>query len=154
MNEHSIIRDSLAMAVAGALDPLEQKRIEEHLRHCETCSAEFNHWNSLVGALKKLPTPQARPQMVMQTRRILELYAAAGNAFFRTRLVPSALILFSWIAMLITWRLVRLIDLPLARRLDISSTIVWLVFIGVTWLATALAAGLLVKHSRQEGKTV
>ena len=43
---------------------------------------------------------------------------------------------------------------PLAQWLDVSSTTVWVAYIGVTWFATALAAGLLGKHWRQEGRTV
>jgi anti-sigma factor RsiW len=154
MKEHSVVHELLPLAAAGALNPREQQRVEKHLRQCETCRSELTDWTGIAVALKELPTPQARPKMVLQTRRLLEIYAAAGNDFCRSRFVPAVLVLFSWIAMFLTWRLVRLIDMPLTQWLDISSTTLWIAFIGVTWLATALAAGLLVKHSRQEEKFV
>jgi anti-sigma factor RsiW len=154
MREHSVVRDLLALAAAGALDPQEQRQVEEHLRHCEACRTELNDWTGIAIALKELPTPQAQPKMILQTRRLLEIYAAAGNGFFRSRLMPALLVLFSWIAVFLTWRLVRLFDMPLAQWLAVSSTTLWVAFIGVTWLATALAAGLLVKHSRQEEETI
>jgi anti-sigma factor RsiW len=154
MKDHSIVRDLLALASAGALSPSERQEVEEHLRHCEMCRAELNDWSRLVGALREIPTPQARPKMVLQTRRILEIYAAQGKGFYRSRLVPIVLVLFSWITMIMTWQVVHFLNVPLARWLDISSTTVWIAFIGITWPASALAACLLVKNSRQEGKTI
>ena len=154
MREHSGVRDLLSLAAAGGLDTAQQRRVEEHLHRCEACRAEFNGWTRLADALKELPTPHAPPELVLRTLRLLETHAAADKKKRAARAVPAFLILFSWIVTVLNWSLVRLFDLPLARWLDVSSTTVWVTYIGITWLATALAAGLLGKHWQQEGKTL
>lgn len=153
MNEHFVVRDLLTLAAAGALDPAEQRRVEEHLRQCESCRAELGEWTQLAYALKELPTPMASPKLVIRTQRLL-LHAAALRGRQASRLGMALLIAFSWMFAFVTLGFVRLLDLPLAQWLDVSSTTVWIVYIGVTWFATALAAGLLGKHWRQEGRTV
>ena len=153
MKEHFIIRDLLSLAAAGMLEPSEQRRVDEHLRHCEACRAEFGAWTSLAGALKELPTPQAPPRLVFQTQRIL-VYAAAHRGYRWSRIGLACLILFSWLVTLATLACVGLLDIPVARWLDMPSTTVGVAYIGVTWLATALAAGLLGKHCRQEARTL
>jgi anti-sigma factor RsiW len=160
MKEHLIVRDLLGLAAAGALDPPEQRRVEEHLRQCEECRAELNSWNRLAGALKDLPTPQAPHKLILQTRRLLEIHAAGGREHRESRLVLAFLATFSWVVMSLNWRLVRWLDIRLAHWLDVSSTAAWVAYIGVIWLATALAAGLMAKygliakHAQQEGKIV
>ncbi len=154
MKEHAKVQALLTLAAAGALDPPDQQRVEAHLRDCEECRTELGGWNRLTATLKQLPTPQARPTMVLQTRRLLEICAADSNGFYKNRVVPALLILFSWVTMLLTFRVVRFFDMPVANWLDVSSTTVWIAFIGVTWMATALSASLIVKRSRQEGRTI
>ncbi len=152
MKEHYVIRDLLTLAASGALDAAEQERVEEHMRRCEACRAELGGWTLLIDVLKGLPTPQAPPELVLRTRRLLAAYAIAGRERPGSRLLLAFLVVFSWVVTVLTWRFVGLLDIPLARWLDVSSTIIWIVYIGATWLATVVAAGLLVKHSQQEGK--
>jgi len=153
MKEHKEIRDLLSLAAAGVLDSDEQRRVEEHLLRCEACRAELNGWMSLASALEKVPTPQAPPDLVPQTRRLLERHSALASKRRETRLLP-ALVVFSWAMMILNFGLVRLLDAPLTRLLTISSATLWVAYIGITWLTTAVAAGLLVKHARQEGRTL
>jgi anti-sigma factor RsiW len=153
MKEHFVIRDLLTLAAADALAPDEQRRVEEHLRHCESCRAEFGEWMRLAGALKELPIPMAPAKLVIQTQRLLS-HAAVLRGRQASQLGLAFLVLFSWMFAFVTFRFVRLLDIPLAQWLDVSSTTVWVLCIGVTWFATALAAGLLGKHWRQEGRTV
>lgn len=68
MGEHASIRELLTLAAAGALDAGEQRRVEQHLRDCAECRAEFQAWGRLAGALEGLPTPQAPPTLVQRTR--------------------------------------------------------------------------------------
>ncbi len=152
MNEHSAIRDLLSLAAARVLNPAEQQRVEEHLRHCEACCAEWNGWMRLANALKELPTPQAPPKLVLRTRRLLEVRSVADKERRGNQLTLALLIVFSWIVTILNWRLLRLFDIPLSQLLDVSSTALWVIYIGVSWLAAALAAALLVKHSRREGR--
>jgi anti-sigma factor RsiW len=153
MNEHSTTRDLLALAAAGLLEPSEQRRIEKHLHSCEACRADFDEWTRLAGALRDLPTPQAPPRLVIQTQRILA-YAASLQGHQLNRLGLTLLVVFSWIITFITFRFVSLLDIPLAQWLNVSSTTVWVAYIGGTWLATALAVGLIGKHRQQEGEII
>jgi predicted anti-sigma-YlaC factor YlaD len=153
MKEHSIVRDLLTLAAAGMLDPAQQVRVEAHLRHCEACRSEFNEWAGLAGALRRLPTPQAPARLALQTQRLLA-QVAISRANQASRLGLACLVAFSWIATFLTVGFVRRFDVPLAQWLDISSTTLWAVYIGATWLTTALAAGLLGKRWRQEGRTI
>jgi anti-sigma factor RsiW len=153
MKEHTTVQDLLALAAAGLLDPAEQRRVEEHLSHCEACQIEFDEWTRIAGALKELPTPQASYRLVVQTQRLLAHAAALqGRQWNRVGLV--CLVLFSWMVTFVTFGLVQFLNTPLSRLLDISPTTIWAGFIGVTWLATAVAAGMLGKHWQQDGRTV
>ncbi len=154
MKEHIIIRDLLSLAAADALDPAEQRQVAEHLRLCEVCRAELDTWTRIAGVLRELPAPSVPPKLALQTRRRLEAHAAAGRSLHGSRFLPVFLVLFSWIVTVLTWRLMGLLDIPLIRWLDVSSTIGWVAYMGATWLVAALAAGLLGRHSQQEGKTI
>ena len=153
MKEHNIVNDLLTLAAAGILDPDEQRRVEKHLRQCEVCRAELQEWTLLTGALRELPTPQAPPRLVLQTQRIVA-YAASFREHPMSRFGIALLVLFSWLVTFMTLRFVSLLGTPLARWLDVSTTAVWVAYIGVTWLATAFAVGLLVKHRQQERTTI
>jgi predicted anti-sigma-YlaC factor YlaD len=152
MKEHLVVRDLLALAAAGALAPVEQRRVEEHLQRCESCSAEFSEWLSLAGALKQLPIPMAPPKLVLKTQSLLSHAALKGRPASRIGL--ALLVLFSWMVTFTTVKFVQLFDIPVSQWLEVSSTTLWVAYIGATWFATALAAGLLGKHWRQEGRTI
>lgn len=153
MKEHLVVRDLLALEAAGALTPSEQHGVEKHLQECETCRAELREWTLLTAALKELPTPMAPAGLVIHTQKLLS-HAAVWRGQQASRLGLALLVLFSWMVAFVTLKFVQLLDIPLAEWLDVSSTTVWVVYISVTWFATALAAGLLCKHWRQEGRTV
>ena len=153
MNEHNRIRDLLTMAAAGLLDPPEQRQVEEHLQQCPICSSEFNKWSEIAGALRELPIPGAPAGLVLRTQRLLAQAAFAKQNRI-SRLGLALLIIFSWIVTFATFGFMQLLHAPLARWLDVSSTALWVTYLGLTLLATALAAGMLGKHWRQEGKTI
>jgi anti-sigma factor RsiW len=77
MSDHAKIRDWLALAVAGALEPEEQTEVERHLGGCEECSAEFERWRVLASGLRRLPTPQPPAALVERVRARMEEAAAA-----------------------------------------------------------------------------
>lgn len=154
MIEHSTAYELLALAAVNALDPSEQPQVEEHMRHCEACRTEFDGWIRIIDDLKLLPAPQPSPKLAPRTRRLLEACAAGTRQRHGSRTLSTFLVLFSWIITVLNWFLVRLFNIPLARWLDVSSTTVWVTYIGMAWLATALAAALLGKHWQQEGKTI
>jgi anti-sigma factor RsiW len=154
MKEHTEARNLLSLAAADALDSAEQRRVEKHLQQCEACRSELNEWMSLTGVLEKIPTPLAPPNLTLRTRRLLERHAITQKKQREMRFIP-ALVVFSWIAMYLNWRLARLIDVPLTRWMNVSSTTLWTTYIGITWLLTAvLAAGFFIQRARQEAKTL
>ncbi|HEX7286025.1 MAG TPA: zf-HC2 domain-containing protein [Candidatus Angelobacter sp.] len=156
MNEHDAIHELLTLAAAGALDAGEQGRVEEHLRQCEACRTEFAGWLRLTGALKELPTPQAPPRLLEQTRRAMEMRAEAQRAHRTNHFMLGLMLLFAWTATLLNWPLLRLLEGRLTQWLDVSSgqlTAMWVGYILLAWMATALAAGLLGHRRQREGVT-
>jgi len=153
MKEHLIVRDLLTLAAAGMLDPAEERRVQNHVGKCESCRAELGEWVHIAGALNELPTPQASPRLVIQTQRLL-LHTASAKKRQASQLGMALLVAFSWMVAFMTLGFVRMLDMPLAQWLDVSSTTVWVTYIGITWFATALAAGLLGKHWQREGRTI
>lgn len=153
MKEHLIVRELLTLAAADMLDPAEEARVQNHLRSCAECRAEQNEWGLIMGALQSVPIPQASPRLVLQTQRLLS-HSISAKKNQASRLGLALLVVFSWMVTFMTVRFVRMFDIPLARWLDVPSSAVWFAYNGMTWLATALAAGLLAKHWQQEGRTV
>jgi anti-sigma factor RsiW len=153
MKEHLVIRDLLGLAAAHLLEPAEEEQVQKHLNHCEACRAELGEWSRLAEALQGLPIPQAPPRLVLQTQHLLS-QAARAQKGQTSRLALALLVVFSWMVAFMTVGLVRMFDMPLARWLDVSSTTVWIAYVGITWFATAIAAGLLGKHWQQEGRTI
>ena len=158
MSNHADIRELLTLAAAGALDAVEQRRLEDHLRGCTECRAELENWQRLTGALRAMPTPQTPPGLVERTRRQMEARTASrGHQLARSALVW--LTLFAWLSTFLTWPLFRFFGDRLARLLDVSwtdagLTRVWLGYIVVAWMASAIVAALLGKARQQEGRTV
>jgi anti-sigma factor RsiW len=153
MKEHLITQELLTLAAAGVLNEAEQRQVEQHLQGCEACRAEFDEWIRVAGALKELPIPQAPPRLVVQTQRLLTHFAGIKRRQ-SSQAGIALLIASSWVFALMTIELFRLFDMPLAEWLKISATTAWITYIGLTWLAAAIAAGLLGKHWRREGRTV
>jgi anti-sigma factor RsiW len=157
MNEHSEIRELLTLAAAGALDASEQGRVQEHLRHCEACRAEFAGWSRLSGALQELTTPQAPSGLVEQTRRAMEMRAAAQRERRASHFRLGLLLLFAWTVTLLNWPLLQLLNGRLEQWMNVSSgrlTVIWAGYVLLAWMATALAAGLLGRSRQREGRTV
>ena len=150
MNRHNKVFRLLNLSAAGALDEDEEEQVRGHIVQCGSCRAEFSNWILLTDALKRLPTPQAPAALILKMHRLLELRTAYQRESRWNWAILSFLVLFSWMVAVLNWFLVRSFDIPLARWLDVSSTTVLVAYIGMTWLATALAAGLLGKHLQQK----
>ena len=149
MDEHSSVRDLLTLAAAGALDPAEQRRVQEHLRHCASCRADFEAWSRLGGALEALPTPQATPGLMERTLRQLESRAAVRAERRYSRALLVWVTVLAWASTLLTWPLFQW----LAGVLDLRSqsvTEVWIGYIVVSWMMSVVVAGLLAQRRRGE----
>ena len=157
MNEHDEIRDLLALAAAGGLDAEAERRMEEHLGQCLECRAEFDSWQQLTGALKRMPTPQAPLGLVERTRRNLEARAVAQAEHRRKWVGLSGLTALAWMFSFLSWLVFQMLGARLAQVLDISSsamTMAWIGYTMISWLTTALVAAALSKSHRQEERTV
>ncbi len=153
MKEHLIVRELLPLASADMLETDQEHLVQQHLLHCPECRAEYSQWNGIAGALKAIPIPQAPQRLVIQTRRLLYSTVSARK-HQASKVGLSLLVIFSWMVAFMTLGFVRMLDVPLTRWLDVSSTTLWVVYIGISWFATALAAGILGKRYQQEGRTI
>ena len=157
MDEHAAIRELLTLAAAGALDDAGQRRVEDHLRHCQDCRAELAAWQRLTGALEALPTPQAPLGLVERTRRQMERRAAAQAENRRKRALLVWLTIFGWASTLLTWPLFQVLGGRLRGVLDLSSpglNQVWIGYIVVSWMISAVVAVLLGQRRQQEERTI
>jgi hypothetical protein len=150
MNQHNKVNRLLNLSAAGALDENEQKQVQDHIVQCDSCRTELSDWVLLADALKRLPTPQAPAALIFRMHRLLDLRMACQRESRWNWAILSFLVLFSWMVAVLNWFFMQLFDIPLARWLDVSSTTVRVAYIGMTWLATALAAGLIARHMQQK----
>jgi anti-sigma factor RsiW len=157
MNQHDDIRDLLTLAAAGALDAAEQRQVEEHLRQCAGCRAELESWQRLTASLEALPTPQAPLGLVERTRRLLEAQVSGQAERKRKRTLLLWLTVFGWATTLLTWPLFQFFGSGLGGILGVSSQGVnqmWIAYIVVSWMISAVVAGLLGQRYVQEGRTL
>ncbi len=156
-NEHNTIRGLLSLAAAGALDPGEQRRTEEHLASCAECSREFQMWSEIAGGLADLPTLQAPAGLVVRTRASLEAAKVRKADLWHNQLLLAGLILFGWIVTLASVPLLHMAGNGLADWLDLSASRigVWVNwYLVLAWFTSGIAAGLLGLHSRHERRTI
>lgn len=149
MDEHAFVRDRLTLAAAGALDAAGQRQVEEHLRQCAGCRAEFEAWGHLGGALEALPTPQAPPGLLERTIRQLETLAQVRPERRYSRSVLAWVTVLGWAGTLLTLPIFQW----LGGRLDLPSQTVievWIGYIVISWLMTAVVAGMLAERRRGE----
>ncbi len=153
MDEHASIRELLTLAAAGVLDAAGQRQVEQHLRGCPGCRAEFQAWSRLTGALEYLPTPQAPPGLMERTLRQLEMRAAASAGHRQSRALLVWLNALAWVSTLLTWPLFQSLGGRLAGFLAVSPQSVaeaWIGYIVVSWMMSMVVAGLLGQRRREE----
>jgi len=154
MKEHDEIFDLLTLAAAGALDAEEQRRVEEHLRGCPQCAAEFETWSEITGGLREIPTPSAPAGLVERTRLQLSRRATQKEGRWN-RFFMAALILLAWALTFVTWPVIRMMGDGLVSWLNIPSTgitLALIVYTVVGLLATGVAAVFAARRHRQEGR--
>ncbi len=157
MSDHDQIRELLAMAAAGALDPDEQQRVDRHARECAACAAELDDWQLLAGGLRRLPTPQPSPALVEHTRARAEWQLAAQAEHRWNQGVLIFLVLFGWTLVLASWPIVRLLSGGLLGWLEPGFGRTWIGLAGYTallWLTGGVAAVFLGLRHRSERRTV
>jgi anti-sigma factor RsiW len=152
MNEHPDRLDHLFLAVSGALDASEERRLSDHLAACPSCAGEIESLRELTTELSRLPTPMPPAGLVERVRRAVHL-DLAGRADERlNRMVLAFLLVFSWTLTLVGFAGVRLVTGARSDLFDWThgAGITWSVaFFAFAWLAGAAALGLIGLHQRR-----
>ncbi|MBZ5673491.1 MAG: zf-HC2 domain-containing protein [Acidobacteriia bacterium] len=109
MTEHESVRAMLALAAAGALEPKEQRRVDQHARECDLCRKDLETWAAYAQSLRKLPQPAAPEGMAQRTQALILQHRAETTSRRRNELFLGALAMFGWGAGWAFWTLVRAI---------------------------------------------
>lgn len=146
MNTHESIRNMLPLAAAGALSQQEQLQVVAHTRICEACRRELDGWAVYTAGLRGLPQPTAPADLIARTQaRILREREAAG-AMRWSGLTLCGLGIFSWVASVSFWLLVR--ELTGGMLVVLGTNLVsagpWFVVSFAVASITAVATALLV----------
>jgi anti-sigma factor RsiW len=153
MTEHERVRELLALAAAGALAPEEIRRIEEHAASCTACARELEAWHSLSQRLRRLPTPQPRPEVVERARALAEArlrQAAEDRRYLRMMVF---LVVFAWVLMLASWPVYRVLTRGILEWYGPGFVTSWegfALWTGLGWLAGGIAAAVLAAQQRRE----
>jgi anti-sigma factor RsiW len=148
MNEHETIRKLLPLAVAGALESEELRRVEQHAHACGDCRRELEIWSRYAQAFRQLPQPSVPAGLLERTQsRILQQNAVASDHL--KPIVLGAIAIFGWATGLVLWALVRgltggAVDI---LGLNLVSPLSWSLLSAVlTWITAAACALVLVRH--------
>jgi predicted anti-sigma-YlaC factor YlaD len=106
MNDHGRIRTALSLAASGDISPEELRRLQDHLGDCESCRKEIEDLSALAGALRSIPTPQPRPEVVARVRKLAESRLEDKRRRGDARLL-APLVAASWVVAWVTWPAVR-----------------------------------------------
>jgi anti-sigma factor RsiW len=154
MSDH--VTDRLALAAAGALDRAEEARIETHLEGCATCAAEAAEWRGLAEGLRTLPAPRPSRALVARTVEEVERRLAERSERAWSQAALGFLVAFAWTLTVVSWLFLDLFTGDLALRLGrpLGSTAAWYAaYMVAGWLTAGVAAMLLGRSTRDEGRT-
>jgi len=156
MNTHESIRTMLPLAAAGALSQQEQLQVEAHTRTCEACRRELDGWAVYTSGLQGLPQPSIPADLIARTQaRVLREREAAGSARWNS-VTLCGLGIFSWLASISFWLLVREFTggMVIVLGTNLVSAGPWfLVSFGVAAI-TAVATALLVGNRGEMGRVL
>jgi len=148
---HAEIREQLALLAAGALDPAQEDRALAHIRSCPQCAAEFETWQALSGALRRIPAAQPSHELFTRTHA---LAAAALSEHAESKRHQRSLLMlaaFSWIFALIPFLLARMAGIGLGNLVHLHFGWVFYAALGGGWLAGGAVAVLLFLKDPGEG---
>jgi len=154
MSTHESIRNMLPLAAAGALGPQEQLQVEAHARNCENCRTELDAWSIYAAGLRGLPQPTVPADLVARTQaRILRERETAATVRWNV-LTLCGLGIFSWVASVTFWALVRELS---GGRLEVLGTNLvsagpWFLVSFTVASITAAATALLIGNRGEIGR--
>src|SRR6185437_9383842 len=153
MTEHDEIRELLSLAIAGALDATEDRRVSAHLRVCPACAAELASWQAIQIGLRRIPTPQAPAELVARTIARAQMRLTEELERRSERKVMALVIVFSWIFVALSWPVAQLLGHGWLSLLGLGFEQGWknfAVFTALCWIAGAAAAILLAMRRDRE----
>jgi anti-sigma factor RsiW len=151
MTEHESIKALLALAAAGALDPEEVRRVEQHAQGCDLCRKDLETWGEYAQSLRRLPQPYAPEGLMERTRaRLLQQHTAAA-AHRRQLWLLGALAIFGWISSLVVWMVVQTVTggVLIVMGANVVSGLAWSLGSTVLTWTTVAAAALMLGRGRQ-----
>jgi anti-sigma factor RsiW len=149
------VRELLALAAAGALDPADERRVAAHVAECAECAAEAEEWRRLAVELERLPAPKASPLLVARTVQAVEERLAERSERAWNRAALGFLVAFAWTLAVVSWFVINLVAGGLAARLGgpLGPTAAWYAaYLVAGWLSAGAAAVLLGRRTQEEGR--
>jgi anti-sigma factor RsiW len=155
MNEHEAVRNLLALAVSGALDPHEQLRVERHIHECAACREEMETWTVFAGGLGNMPQPAVPEYLAERTQQKVLWEREVRAERRRTGLILAALSLFGWSVSLALWLLLRVSmgDSMVILQVDLLRPDLWALLGTLLVWASGATAAVVLARSRQEWRT-
>lgn len=141
--------------LAAALDPAEHRLVLDHAACCPSCGAELARWRHLTERLADLPAPRPSASLVALTVSTVEgrLVERAERRWNRAALAFA--VAFAWTLTVSSWLLADLLHGELALRLgtSIGPAAAWYAgYVAMGWLTAGVAASLLGRAPREEGR--
>ncbi len=146
------VEELLALGAAGALDPADVLRVDEHLRECAECAGRAEEWRRLVEGLGRMPSPRPRQALLARTVEAFEQRRAEKSERAWNRAALGFVVAFAWTVAVVAWMVLRLVTGELALRLGrpVGPAAAWYAaYVFAGWL-TAGAAAVLLGRRRQE----
>lgn len=153
MNEHDVVRRLLSLAAADALDSREDQRVAAHLRSCPACAEELRQWQEMGTGLRRLPTPQAAPSLVVRTIAMAQTaFTEESERRFERKLLAIG-VAFSWVLVALSWPLAQLLASGWMSLLGVGFAQKWenfAIFTAFCWLTGSAAAIFLSRYRERE----
>jgi anti-sigma factor RsiW len=149
------VTELLALAAAGALEPGEAARVDEHLRECAACAAEATEWRRLAEGLGRMPSARPSHALVARTVEAIEERLAERSERAWNRAALGFAVAFAWTMAVVSWLLLDLLTGALAMHLDrpVGPTAAWYAaYVVAGWLTAGAAAALLSRRPQEEGR--
>lgn len=150
MTEHESIQGKLPLYAAGALQPDDVRRVEQHAGACENCRAELLNWGLYAHGLTELPQLGPPLGLMERTReRMIEQHDASVAQRHENAML-AAMVVFGWAASFMTWILIRMLTGGTLEVLgvNLADGLTWcLVSTVFVWMTAASAAAMLGKRN-------
>ena len=156
MSTHESIRNLLPLAAAGALEQQVQLQVDAHTRVCDVCRQELNAWSVYAVGLRRLPQPTPPADLIARTQARILREREVVSARRWNGMTLCGLGIFSWIASVGFWLLVRELSGGVLKVLgtNLVSAGPWFFVSFAVASITAAATALLIGNRGEIGRTL